>query len=89
MRVVIIIIIINCCCIDTTPRLATPIDTVPVTIIDAEGGSGIFEFVNSSTIISEEGSPLAQAFIRRTGGVMGTVTVQVSILLTRADNTTR
>ena len=75
--------------LDTTPRLATPIQTVPVTIIDQEGGAGVFEFVNSFVTLSEEGSPLAQALVKRTGGLLGTVSVQLIVTEARADGTTR
>uniref|UniRef100_A0A1X7VF86 Staphylococcus aureus surface protein A n=3 Tax=Amphimedon queenslandica TaxID=400682 RepID=A0A1X7VF86_AMPQE len=72
----------------TTPRLATPIQNASVTIIDAQGGAGVFEFVSSSTTIHEDGSPLVQALINRTSGTAGSVSVQLSIVETRADGTT-
>ena len=75
--------------VEISPRLATPIATVPVTIIDQEGGAGIFEFVNSSITLSEEGSPLAQGFVRRTEGLLGTVSVQLTLTEARADGSTR
>ena len=72
-----------------TPRLELPIQNASVTIIDAQGGAGVFQFVSSSTIIHEDGSPLVQALINRTSGTAGTVTVQLSIVEARADGTTR
>ena len=49
----------------------------------------MFEFVNSTITLSEEGSPLAQAFIKRTSGLLGTVAVEVAIIEARADGTKR
>ena len=72
-----------------TPRLELPIQNASVTIIDAQGGAGVFQFVSSSTIIHEDGSPLVQALINRTSGTAGTVTVQLSTVEARADGTTR
>ena len=56
-----------------------------VTIVDAEGGAGVFEFTMAATSIQEDGSPLAQGTINRTIGSAGIVTVQLSIVEERAD----
>ena len=56
-----------------------------VTIIDGEGGAGVFEFMAATVSIQEDGSPLAQGIINRTIGSAGVVTVQLSIVEERAD----
>lgn len=72
-----------------TPRLATPTPRAMVTIVDGEGGAGVFEFVVAETSIQEDGSPLAQGVVNRTAGSVGVVTVQLSITEERADGSQR
>lgn len=46
-------------------------------IADDEGGSGIFQFTSSGSMVAENGSPLVQAIIARGGGNFGRVEVSV------------
>ena len=48
-----------------------------VMIADDEGGSGIFQFTSSGSMVAEDGSPLVQAIIARGGGNFGRVEVLV------------
>lgn len=48
-----------------------------VMIVDDEGGSGIFQFTSSGSMVAENGSPLVEAIIARGGGHFGRVEVLV------------
>lgn len=48
-----------------------------IMIADDEGGSGIFQFTSSGSMVAEDGSPLVQAIIARGGGNFGCVEVLV------------
>ena len=73
----------------STPRLVTPVQDAIVTIIDAEGGAGIFGFSILSATIQEDGSPLVKTTIKRTVSTVGVVSVQLRISESRADGSKR
>ena len=53
-------------------------------IADDEGGSGIFQFTSSGSMVAEDGSPLVQAIVARGGGNFGRVEVLVRTIDGRA-----
>ena len=61
----------------SSPRLASSMLSSLVMIADDEGGSGIFQFTSSGSMVAEDGSPLIQAIIARGGGNFGQVEVSV------------
>lgn len=59
-----------------------------VVIADDEGGSGIFQFASSGSMVAENGSPLVQAIIVRGGGNFGRVEVLVRTINGRVGTST-